>query len=157
MAKEQNTNPQEVKNESENVISDYYDGVKKLDMQGYETGIKKARNALFITAGLYLLWEIIAVSRAGISFSDLPASYFAIVVVEVGGFVGLALWTKSKPHTAIIVGIILFVLLWILAVALSEDKGKAIVSGIIVKIIILVNLISALKPAKAWEDTKKTL
>lgn len=140
---------------SENAISDYYDGVKKLEMQGHENGIKKARTALFVTAGLFLLAEAIAIGRAGIPISELPPLYYAIVMAEVGGFIGLALWTKTKPYTAIIVGLILFFLLWGIVVATSEDTAKAIVGGIIIKIVILVNLISALKPAKAWEDAKK--
>ena len=135
---------------SEDVISDYYDGVKKLEMEGYEAGIKKARNALFVTADLFLLWEIIALSSAGFG---VPPLAILIIALEVGSFVALALWTKTKPYTAIIVGLIVFVLLWILAIVLAG--GKAVYSGIIIRIIILVNLISALKPAKAWEDLKK--
>jgi hypothetical protein len=148
-------NPGSEKKTDENVISNYYEGVKKSEMEGHENGIKKARTALFVTAGLFLVWEAIAIGRSGIPLSELPALYFAIVVAEVGGFIALALWTKTKPYSAIIVGLILFVLLWVLAVAVSEDKAKALSGGIIVRVIILVNLVSALKPAKAWEDLKK--
>jgi len=151
----ENQNPENPQKPSEDVISDYYDGVKQLEKEGYETGIKKARNALFITAGLFLIWEAIAIGRIGIPISQLPPAFIAIVVAEVGSFIALAFWTKTRPYTAIVVGIILFVLLWVLAVVVSEDKTKAITGGIIVRIIILVNLISALKPAKGWEDIKK--
>jgi len=140
---------------AENEISDYYEGVKKSEMEGHENGIKKARTALFVTAGLFLLGEAIAIGRSGIPISALPPIYYAIVIAEVGGFIGLALWTKTKPYTAIIVGLILFFLIWGFVVATSEDPGKAIIGGIIIKVVILVNLISALKPAKAWEDLKK--
>ena len=153
MSDTQNSNTPEPK--SENAISDYFDGVKQLEMEGHQNGIRKARNALFITAGLFLIWEIIALGRAGVPLSLISPLYIAIIVVEVGAFTGLAFWTKTKPYTAIVVGIILFVLLWILAVAVSEDKAKAFVSGIIIRIAILVNLIGALKPSKAWEDLKK--
>lgn len=150
----ENQNPDnEQQQPSENVISDYYDGVKQLEMEGHRTGIKKARNALFITAGLFLIWEAIAIGQTGVSLSMLPPAFIVIVVAEVGSFVGLALWTKTKPYTAIIVGIILFILLWVAAIVLVG--GRAIYGGIIIRIIILVNLISALKPAKAWEDLKK--
>ncbi|NOT52538.1 MAG: hypothetical protein HOP10_14810 [Chitinophagaceae bacterium] len=147
--------PEEQQKPPEDVISDYYEGVKQLEREGHETGIRKARNALFITAGLFLVWEAIAIGRAGIPLSLLPPSYIAIVVAEIGSFIALAFWTKTRPYTAIVAGIILFVLLWVLAVLLSEDKTKAITGGIIVRIIILVNLISALKPAKAWEDLNR--
>lgn len=146
----ENQNPDNLQKPSEDVISDYYEGVKQLEMEGYQNGIKKARNALFITAALYLVWEIIGLTQLG---GQIPPLVIVFVAVEVGSFVGLALWTKSRPYTAIIIGIILFVLLWVAAIVLVG--GKAIYGGIIVRIIILVNLISALKSAKAWEDLKK--
>ena len=135
---------------SENEIADYYDGVKKIEIQGYETGIKKARTALFVTAGLLLLGEIISGSAIDFAFTPLM---IGIIVFEVGIFIALALWTKTKPYTAIVTGLIVFILLWGASIALLG--GKAVYSGIIVKVIIIVNLISALKPAKAWEDAKK--
>lgn len=141
---------QEQTSQPENVISDYYDGMKKMEMEGYESGIKKARNALFVTAGLFLFWEIIALARYP---GPVPSLTYLIIAVEVGTFIALGLWTKTKPYTAIVVGLVVFVLLWIAAIALAG--GQAVYSGIIVRVIILVNLISALKPAKAWEDLKK--
>ena len=135
---------------SENEIADYYDGVKKIEIQGYETGIKKARTALFVTAGLLLLGEIISGSAIDFAFTPLM---IGIIVFEVGIFIALALWTKTKPYTAIVTGLIVFILLWGASIALLG--GKAVYSGIIVKVIIIANLISALKPAKAWEDAMK--
>jgi hypothetical protein len=135
---------------SEHEIADYYDGVKKLEIQGYETGIKKARTALFVTAGLLFVWEMISASTIDFAFTPLM---IGIIVFEVGIFIALALWTKTKPFTAIITGLIIFLLLWGASIALIG--GKAVYSGIIVKVIIIVNLVSALKPAKAWEDAKK--
>lgn len=134
----------------ENVIHDYYEGMKEMEMQGYESGIKKARTALFVTAGLFLLWEIIAVARFE---GQVPGLTYLIIALEVGTFIVLGLWTKTKPYTAIIVGIIVFFLLWVAAIAASGNK--AIYSGIVVRIIIFFNLFTALKPAKAWEDLKK--
>lgn len=141
--------PEEDK-KSEHEISDYYDGVKKLEMQGHETGIRKARNALFATAGILLLGEIITATVSDIPWTPLG---IGIIVVEVGVFIALAFWTKTKPYAAIIVGIIFFLLLWVTAIIIVGTT--AAYSGIIVRIIILAILISALKPAKAWEDLKK--
>ncbi len=135
---------------SEHEIADYYDGVKKIEIQGYETGIKKARTALFITAGLLLLGEIITASSIDFAFTPMM---IGVIVFEVGIFIALALWTKTKPYTAIITGLIVFLLIWVAGIVVIGDK--AIYSGIIVKVIIIVNLITALKPAKAWEDAKK--
>ena len=119
-------------------------------MEGHETGIKKARNALFVTAAIILLGEIISASASGVPFTAL---LIGIIAVEVGIFVALGFWTKTKPYTAIVVGLILFIVLWIAAIAIIG--GKAAYSGIIIKIVIISYLASALKPAKAWEDLKK--
>ena len=147
-----NQHPTPPETPKENVISEYVDGVKKMEMQGYESGIKKARTALFVTAFLVLLGEVLTISMAGLEWTPLM---IGIVAIEVGIFVALAFWTKTKPYTAIVVGLIVFVLYWVAAIALNglENAYK----GVIVKVIIIVTLVQAIKPAKAWEDTKKTL
>lgn len=145
-----NPNKDDINKPGEHEIADYVDNVRKLEMQGHESGIRKARNALFATAAIYLIGEIINASVSGLEWTPL---FIGILAVEVGVFVALGFWTKTKPYTAIIVGLILFILLWGLAIAVVGVK--AAYSGIVVKIIILSFLISALKPAKAWEDLKK--
>ena len=136
---------------SEDHIADYYEGVKKLEMQGHENGIKKARNALFITAGVLLVGEIVFASLQNVQLTPLA---IGIIAVEVGTFIALGFWTKSKPYTAIIVGIIFFLLLWVFAIIVTGIE--AAYRGIILRIIILSVLISALKSAKAWESLKKS-
>jgi hypothetical protein len=139
--------------ESENPIADYYEGVKQLEIQGHETGIKKARTALFVTAGLLLLGELLT---AGLQNIHITPLIIGIALFEAGIFVGLALWTKTKPYTAIIVGLIIFIGFWVLAIITSDD-GSGIYKGIIVKIIIISYLVSALKHAKGWEEAKKRM
>ena len=146
----ENQNPTNPPAGSENEIADYYDGVKKQEMQGYESGIKKARTALFVTAALIFIGEMISASVSGLGLTPL---LIGIALIEAGIFIALALWTKTKPYTAIITGLIIFILMWVAAVAIVGGKGAY--SGILVKIIIISYLISALKPAKAWEDAKK--
>ena len=148
MSENQNTtNPS---SGSENEIADYYDGIKKLEMQGYETGIKKARTALFVTAALIFIGEMISASVSGLGLTPL---LIGIALIEAAIFVALALWTKTKPYTAIITGLIIFILMWVAAVALTD--GKAAYSGIIMRIVIISYLVSAMKPARAWEEAKK--
>jgi hypothetical protein len=136
---------------SENEISDYYEGVKKLEMEGYESGIKKARTALFVTAALVLISELVTAGASGVPFTPL---LIGIIVIEAGIFAGLALWTKTKPYAAIITGLILFILMWVAAIAVNG--GKAVYGGILIKIIVIVYLVKALKDAKAWEQMKKS-
>ncbi|MFZ9388349.1 MAG: hypothetical protein ACO25B_10735 [Chitinophagaceae bacterium] len=135
----------------ENEISDYLDQMKQMEMQGYEAGIKKARNALFITAGLVLIGELITIGTAGTRF---PPLVIAIIALEVGAFAGLAFWTRTKPFSAIVTGLILLLLMWVAVIMLNGEK--AIYSGIVVKVIIISMLVSSLKDARAWENMKKT-
>jgi hypothetical protein len=146
---EENQSPPD---QSPDHIADYYDDVKKMEMQGYEAGIKKARTALYVTAGAVFVGEMLSVSLANLPFTP---TLIIVALIEAGIFVGLALWTKTKPYTAIIVGLIVFILMWVIAIA--TIGGRAAYSGIILRVIIISYLASALKPAKAWEDTKKTM
>jgi len=78
-----------------------------------------------------------------------------IVAIEVGIFVAHGFWTKNKPYSAIIIGLILFILYWIAGIIINGTE--AAYKGITIKIVIIVYLAQALKPAKVWEDTKKTM
>lgn len=147
----ENQTPPPPEEKKEDVISEYYEGVKDLERQGYETGIKKARTALFVTAGLLLLGEVLTISMEGLEWTPLM---IGIVAIEVGIFVALGFWTKTKPYSAIITGLVLFIIYWIAGIVISNGEGAY--KGVIVKIIIVVYLVQAIKPAKAWEDSKKT-
>jgi hypothetical protein len=136
--------------ESKDVISDYYEGVKQLEIAGYESGIRKARNTLFITAALLFIGEMISAAVSEIPFTLV---FWIIVLVECGIFVALAFWTRTRPYSAIIVGLVVFILLWILGVVLGglETAFK----GILFKIIVIIFLVKAIPPAKAWEEAKR--
>jgi hypothetical protein len=142
----------------ENVIADYASELKEIEMLGFATAVRKARNALFWTAGLLFLGEMIGMMRDDTGFDPIV---FGIAVVEAGIFVALALWTKKKPHTSVVTGLIAFIGIIILSVIAngmidgSEGVMKALVSGIIVKVIILVTLIKALNDAKALQTAKE--
>jgi type III secretory pathway component EscR len=137
-------------NENKDEITEYYEGVKQLEISGYETGIRKARNALFITAGLVFLSEMISAFAADLVLSPV---FWGIILIECGIFVALGFWTKSKPYAAVIIGLVIFLLLWVLAIVLNGYR--AIYSGIIFKIFVIVALVRAIGPAKAWEEMKK--
>ncbi len=109
---------------------------------------------MFATAALLLIGEIIAATSSGVGF---PPVLIAVIVAEVGIFIGLAFWTKTKPYSAIITGLILFILMWIATIFINEDGGQSIYRGIVVKALIIYFLVSAIKPAKAWQDLKKTV
>lgn len=138
--------------QSENAISDYYDDLKEVELQGYESGVRRARTVLFVTAGLVFIGEVISIAISNLAFTSI---LLGIAFVESAIFVALGFWTKRKPYTAIMIGLIVFIGLWVLSIAGSGFQGA--ISGIIVRVIIISYLISALKPAKAWEETKRNL
>jgi hypothetical protein len=145
MSENENQSIQENKNE----ITEYYEGVKKLEIAGYESGIKKARNTLFFTAALFFVSELILGALADAEFTPL---FFAIIIIQSGIFIALAFWTKRKPYAAILIGLIYFLLL--LALSIMLYGFEAAYKGIIVKIIVITFLVRAIKPARAWEEAK---
>ncbi len=147
---EKNIPPAMETNEETHPISDYYEGVKDMENQSYETGIRKGRTALFVTAGLLLFSELIG---AMISNIPIDGTILAIVALEAGIFVALGFWTKSKPFSAILIGLVIFIGFWVLAVVISGIMGA--VGGIVIRIIIIYYLASALRPARAWELSRK--
>lgn len=144
--------------QQENVIADYANELKQIEMEGYELAVKKARNALFWAGGLIFLGEMIAMYREGLGFQPV---FLVVALVEAGIFIGLAFWTKKKPYSAVLTGLIAFIAIILLAVitnGMAEGSAgvlKALFGGILVKIIILVNLIRPLKDAKALQDARK--
>jgi hypothetical protein len=147
-----NQNQQISNDDEKNEITEYYEGVKQLEMQGYESGIKNARTALFVTAALLFAGELISAAISEIPFTFL---FWIIILIQSGVFVALGFWTKTKPYAAIITGLVFFILIWALAIALSGFRGA--LGGVIVKVIIIVYLAKAIGPAKAWEDSKRNI
>jgi hypothetical protein len=143
---------------AQNKIAEYHDGIRQIELEGYELGVKKARNALFWTAGLLLFWQLIASARAEGDFDIEPYFYLTPFIIA---FVILGIWTKHKPYTSIVIGLCLFIVHWLLVIVLNFMYGddmsifKALLGGIIVRIVILVNLIRPLKDAKQLQTAKE--
>ena len=139
-------------------IASYHDDINQIHLEGYEIGVRKARNALFWAAGLILLGEVITYARSGLGIEPIGISF---IVLVVGTFIGLALWTKKKPYTAIVSGIVAFTLYILLVAALNGyAEGaigvlKGLFGGFIVKILIFVALIRPLSDAKELQRAKE--
>ena len=150
------TNESKPESELESIAA-YHNDLKQIELEGYELGVRKARNALYWTAGLVFAGEMIAMFASGGAFN---VYILLIAIFEAAVFVALALWTKKKPYTAIMSGLITFIVIILISAAgLAYSDGitgflKGIFSGIFVKVIILVNLIKALKDAKTLEEAR---
>jgi len=119
-------------------------------MEGYDKPIRNARIMLFIVAAMQLL-PIILLGDV----SD-EVKIFTIIecVIVALMFAGLAFWTKKKPFIALLLAMILFVGLIALN-AIIIGPGT-IMTGFVVKILVILLLIMGLRNAKEAEDLRKT-
>ncbi|PZR22843.1 MAG: hypothetical protein DI535_25390 [Citrobacter freundii] len=144
--------------QNEHVIAQELDDLKQIELQAYENAVKKARNALYVTAALIFIWEMIGMFSQGGSFDPVIVGIAAVIS---GIFVALALWTKKKPYTALIVGLCAFIgyiALVVFANGMVEGSAgvaKGLISGIFIKIIIIVNLVRPLKEAKELQAARQ--
>ncbi len=122
---------------------------KEFSLEGYDKSIKNARMALFVVAGLQLLFGIIMGLIQG-GEMDLYIIVFSIVVAAI--FIGLGLWTKSKPYTAIVTGLIVFICLHLIDAIYDPSSIK---NGIIMKILVIVYLVKSINDAKEAQEMKK--
>jgi hypothetical protein len=150
------TTPNDQPDQQKDVIADYANEIQQIHLEGNERSVRRARNALFWAGGLIFFWEMVAMFRT----TGFDPLVFTIALIEGGIFVGLAFWTKKKPYTAILSGLIVFIVFIALSVLIygMAEGGvgilKALFSGIIVKVIILVNLILPIKDAKELQDSR---
>ena len=133
--------------QQENLLDDVYDD----SMEGYDKPIRKARNILYIIGGL----QLIGLFTVGDLYDTELYITVGIYVFFAALFAGLAFWTKWKPYTAILTGLIIYGGLILLSAVLEPES---IIKGIILKIIAFSLLISGLKNAKevqSWMEIKK--
>lgn len=150
---QENSNIEELP--EQDVITNYTADEELIEMQGYNAAIRKARNALFWAGGLVFAGEMLYMFQALGTFNNL---IFMIALVEAAVFILLAFYTKKKPYTAIVGGLIAYVIVLALGVYGNgindgiEGVLKALFGGIIVKVLIFVALIRPLSDAKKMQE-----
>lgn len=143
-------------NLEQDLITKEMEELRAIQLEGNKRMVTKARNALFWSAGLFFIGEMLAMARDGF---DVYGLIFVLFVAAI--FISLALYTQKKPYTAVVLGIIFFIGYILLVATLNayvygaEEFLKAIFGGIIIKIIILVNLFRALGFAKELQQAKE--
>ncbi|MEO7311252.1 MAG: hypothetical protein ABIX01_12695 [Chitinophagaceae bacterium] len=131
-----------------NVQETIFEG-QEFSLEGYDKSIKNARIALFVVGGVQLIAGIVVGSIQG---GDIAMYSIIVAVVVAAIFIGLGFWTKSKPYTAILIGLILYVALVLLDVVIDPSSiGK----GIILKVLVIVYLAKSLGDAKEAQEMKK--
>jgi hypothetical protein len=118
---------------------------------GYDKPVRQARNTLFVVAGIQFVFGLISIYSME---DDVAVKWvtFGVVVFISALFVGLALWTKKKPYTAILTGLIIYCLLLLIDLFYQPSS---IIKGLIMKIIIIVYLVKGLSNAKETQQIQK--
>ena len=154
----ENSNSNALEEPKKDLISDYVDEMRQIEMDGYEAAIKKARNALFVASVLIFAGEMLGMAQDGVGFDY---TILIVALVEAGIFIALALWTRNRPYSAVKGGLIVFVGLYVLAAVVNGIEFgtsgviKTLTGGFIVKIAIIVTLVRALKDARTLQFYKK--
>jgi hypothetical protein len=121
----------------------------KMFQDQLQHSIKKARNILYILAGLNALFGIVL----GLLMTvDIPVLIVCIVSALI--YLGLGIWSKSKPFPAIITGFIFYITLIIISAIVDP---ATIIQGIIWKVVIISGFYYGYKGAKEAEEIKEQI
>lgn len=124
------------------------DGIRQIEIEGYEQGVKKGRNVLFVIGALTFIVEMFMMFSSDTGFSAL---WLIIALFEAGIFIALGFWTKKKPYYAIIAGIVIYIGLWVLA---GIYDPTTLLKGVVIKILIVGYLAGSLGYAKELQRVK---
>ena len=126
------------------IFSDINEGIR---LQ-HAAGIKKARNILFIIGIVMTAGDIILMAVKGFEYYDLPL-VFTLDGIILASFIGLGFYTKKKPFTAILIGLIIFLAIQVLNAFLNP---ASIMKGIFLKIVVISALVQALRGAREIQN-----
>ncbi|PWT98308.1 MAG: hypothetical protein C5B52_12400 [Bacteroidetes bacterium] len=135
---------EESPNQAEGMPGDPDPGNASNGSERHETGAYKAANALFVAAALIFVWSTIAI----ITNNSYGPQVMMLHLLEAGMLVLLAFLSRKKPFTSLIVGLVLFIALWVVTAAM--DKAN-LYSGIIVKIFVVIYMVRAIPDARRFE------
>jgi hypothetical protein len=130
------------------VLTDHVAGLRIIEREGYELGVKRGRNTLYWIAAVIFVSEILIAYAKDL----LTIELVIIALLEGLLFAGLGFYTHKKPYLAILLGLILFMAVWALSLAYSLSN---LVSGLVVRLVLIVFLIRALPDAKKLEKMDK--
>ncbi|MBK0381124.1 hypothetical protein [Mucilaginibacter segetis] len=121
-----------------------------IDMNDFNNKIKSARNSLYYLAGVFMF---VGVINFFIKKDDPDIlAYVLVYVILAALFLALGGYSQKKPLACIVSGLCLYTIVQVLAII---DNPANLVSGIIVKIVIIGYMIKGIKSALELERFKK--
>jgi hypothetical protein len=133
---------------NDDVLSEHLAELRQIEKEGYELGVKRARQIFYWIAGLVFASELALAYIRDL----LSATIVIAAVVEAVLFFGIGLLTYKKPYVAIISGLILLIGLRLVGVIYGSGD---ILTGIVVMVIFVILLIRTLPDARKWERMEK--
>src|SRR5215203_3860580 len=123
---------------------------KEVLVENLKYDLSKTRTSLFIIGGILLLSDLLGLSMA----NALTGSTIIYVLIAPAFYIALGFLAKTKPILSMSIAALLFAL--IIAVSIYSFGAKSIVSGLIVKAVIIYFFIKGFTHAKEAEKAKKT-
>ncbi|MDQ7948801.1 MAG: hypothetical protein REI78_12405 [Pedobacter sp.] len=134
---------------------DYYIAnrtVKEIDLVALKKKVEAATNSLYWIGGFLAFATIVTFFLK----SDDPDLFAILItnVILVAAFFALAVWSKTRPSAALITGLSLYVIVILLN---AIDNPASLLSGIIIKIVIIGYLGKGIMAVLEVEKIKKEL
>jgi hypothetical protein len=139
-------------------IADQIERLKRQNLSGNWVAVGKARRIMFWIAVLLFISEMMAMHE---HLRGFDITWFMIALIEAGAFIALGIWTKKKPYTAVVTSLIIFLAMLFFSAyqgfeMASQGITRSLISGALVKLIILVTLIKAVNDARELQKAQKT-
>ena len=117
----------------------------------WTTGKKKTMNSIFIIGGILLFSDLIGLSMA----HSLNGSALIYVLIVPLIYAGLGFFARTQPMIAVVIAIFIFI--GILLMNLYLMGPRSILSGLIIKAVVVFFFISGFRHARDAETAKKNL
>jgi hypothetical protein len=138
-------------NQSQNIVSDYYEGYTDTQKELLAIQIRKTRNILFTLAIIIFASDLIGLLAANaVIFETL-----LIIAVIPLLLVGLAFLALKEPLLAIIIAALLIVSIWIYNIVMTG--GVAAITGWLIKALIVYFIIAGFQNALEAMRIRKEL
>ncbi|RZL47198.1 MAG: hypothetical protein EOP00_12665 [Pedobacter sp.] len=126
--------------------------VKEIDLIDLNKKVESACNSLYWIGGVMALSGIIGYFT--LTEEDDIFVFLVTNVILIGAFFAFAVWSKTKPVTALISGLALYIIIQLLNLIVDPTT---IIRGIIFKIIIIGYLVKGIMAVLEVEKIKKEL
>ena len=126
--------------------------IKEVDLIELDKKVKAASQSLYWIAGIMGFSSLIGYFT--LAENDDITVFLITTVILVGAFLAFAVWSKTKPVTALISGLSLYIIVQLLNLMVDPTS---ILKGIIFKILIIGYLVKGIMAVLESEKIKKEL